>query len=57
MTILSAQKAGDLVTEVTGVITDNMAGVLAVLGFAVGVSVAFGLLRFGLAKLSSSWRS
>lgn len=57
MTILTAANAGDLVTEVTGVITDNMAGVLAILGFAVGVAVAFGLLRFGLAKLSSSWRS
>lgn len=56
MEILDPTTAGTLVTQVTGVITDNMPGVLVILGFAVGVAVAFGLLRFGLAKLSSSWR-
>jgi len=57
MELVTTTNATSLITSVTGVITDNMAGVLAILGFAVGVSVAFGLLRFGLAKLGSSWRS
>lgn len=57
MEIISTTDAGALVTSVTGGITDNMPGVLVVLGFAVAVSVGFGLLRFGLAKITSAWRS
>lgn len=57
MEIISTVDAAALNTAVTGVITDNLPGVFVILGVAVGIAVAFGLLRFGLAKLSNSWRS
>lgn len=56
MEIIDSTSAGALNTAVTGVISDNLPGVFVILGVAVGISVAFGLLRFGLAKLTSSWR-
>lgn len=56
MTILTSAQATSFLTNVTTTITDNMAGLLVILGGAVGIGVAFGLLRFGLAKLSNSWK-
>jgi hypothetical protein len=57
MTVIDATEAGTFLTTVTGHITSNMPGLLVLLGGAVGISVAFGLFRFGLAKLGGAWKS
>lgn len=57
MQIIDTTEATSLITSVTGGITDNMPAIMSILGFAVAVSVAFGLLRFGLAKLTGAWKS
>ena len=57
MTIVDTTQAASFVTDVTTTITNNMPGLFVILGAAIGVTVAFGLMRFGLAKLSGSWRS
>lgn len=56
MTILDATNAGTLITEVTGVITDNMPGILLVVGATVGLKVAFGLFKSWTGRLSRSGR-
>lgn len=56
MELITSVEATALGTAVTGAIGDNIAGILAILGIAVGLSVAFGLLRYGVAKLGSSWK-
>lgn len=57
MTIIDTTNATGFVTDVTATIGNNIPGLLVLLGAAVGISVAFGLLRFGLAKISGAWRS
>lgn len=57
MELLDSTDATALGTSVTSAVTANMPGILAVLGIALGLTIAFGLLRFGLAKLGSSWKS
>lgn len=56
MEIITTTDATAFVTAVTGGITDNLAGVLQVLGFAAAVGIGFGLLRYALAKVTHAWR-
>lgn len=57
MEILTQVQAGTFLGDAIDTITDNMPGVLVILGGAVGISIAFGLLRFGIARLTNSWKS
>lgn len=45
MTLIDATSAATVVTAITGVVTSNIAGVLALLGFAAGVKFVRGLLN------------
>lgn len=57
MEILTQVQAGTFLGDAVDAITTNMPGILVILGGAVGISIAFGLLRFGLSKLTGSWKS
>jgi len=48
MELITALDATALVTSVTGVITDNIGPVLAILGFFVGLKVVRGFINRGV---------